>query len=156
MPVAITDSGSNVWAIAIQLGSMTKAESSAISYAVLANELANGATVTATFEGTQVDDRGIAIVLASGVSALDQVGSAATPQGTTAPSATTPAPTGAPELVFGVIAAGAGQAITITPTTPGFTTLVSFASTLSSACLGARVDQAPAGRDLRGQRVGLG
>jgi hypothetical protein len=142
-PIMLSDAASNAWTMAMQVASPSGADGNAIGYATLAHELLANQAITATFAGSAgTDDRGVAIVLATGVSTLDQVGSAGTAQ-TTTPSATTPPPTGAPELVFGTMTAGTG-ADTITPGS-AFTPVLAWAAGASSACFVARVDATPAG-----------
>ncbi len=145
-PIIVADSAANAWTTAVQLDNSTATECSAILYSTLTTGLDGNAAINVTFSGgdnTSANDHGFTVLLASGVSALDQVGSAAGGL-TTMPSATTPALTGAPELVVGVTATGFQQPSTIAPT-GAFASQLAWATALSSASLDAEIDPAPHG-----------
>ncbi len=143
-PIGVTDSKANAWTMAVAVENSTSQAVAAIFYGHVATALVAGDTITASVGGfAQPNDRAIGALIAGGVSALDQIGTA---QATTVtPSvATLGAVTAASELFIGVTATGFITPDTFTPSS-GFTQIYEYGTSNSSGSFDDKITTTAAG-----------
>jgi hypothetical protein len=134
-PVTVSDSKNNTWSTAIELVNADNTATSGIYYSTLTSSFVPGDVITATLSGgANTHARAIGAMVADGLAALDQVGSAQL-RATSTPSASTmSAVTARTELVVGATATGWMNADTLTPDT-GFTQVYQYGTGGSSGSL---------------------
>jgi len=143
-PIAISDSRGNAWSTAVELSNSTNAAAAGIYYTIVSAALTASDTITATLGGTaNANDRAIGALYATGLTSLDQTGSAQTPC-TSPNSDTSAAVTATAELVIGVTATGHSVADTFTPSSD-FIQLYGYAGAASSGSLDYKLADAASG-----------